>query len=674
MKERPAKAAPARRSSAFFAAVRLLAAAGALPAAMAGAAPPGVVSHILVLSDKCEDVSGPEAWKRTCILPGMSDREKALAIWRTVVRYRHQTNPPNEYHGPDRNVHDPFKTIHVYGYCMCCCAAADVCGLARLLDMPARGKNIKNHTVSEVFHGGAWHMLDGSLMNYFTRPDGEIAGVEEIAAAVRAWHDANPGYRDDADKLLRFAAGWNWRANGPPLLATYPHAQADGRNLAGVHGWHASMIEYDIAESSEYECGPSMGYALNVQLREGERLTRNWFNKGMVIDWTDADILAGGEHILGLQRQLGDRAPGRIGNGTAEYDVPLADGAFRRAALQADNLVCRAEAGGRGPAVAVGDAAADGILTLRMPSSYVYLAATATAQTVVPPGGAVEVFFSDNQGTSWRSLTNWNASGAHLLDISPHVHRRYDYRLRLHLRGAGTGLDALRIAADIQHSQAPLPVITEGLNTIVFHAGPSEGTITYEGSTDPGVYAGKQVGIHDYQPVLENMQQMHLRPQGEGQATFRVRTPGDLTRLRMNVFHRCRDAADRWNVQVSFDDGATFRAVAELAGPTVGNTRYIIVDDVPAGRREALVRLAGRERNTCAIFSLRIDADYREPAGGFRPVQIVYVWTEDGQEKRDVHVATRPEETYTITCGPKTVARSFSVELAPAASTRLSAQ
>ena len=40
-----------------------------------GAEPMGVVSHVKVLSDKIEDVSSIEAWKRSFIKPGMSDGE-----------------------------------------------------------------------------------------------------------------------------------------------------------------------------------------------------------------------------------------------------------------------------------------------------------------------------------------------------------------------------------------------------------------------------------------------------------------------------------------------------------------------------------------------------------------------------------------------------------------------
>ena len=63
-------------------------------------------------------------------------------------------------------------------------------------------------------------------------------------------------------------------------------------------------------------------------------------------------------------------------------------------------------------------------------------------------------------------------------------------------------------------------------------------------------------------------------------------------------------------------------------------------------------------------MNVRIDADYREPFGGFVPVRVTYTWAEKGQVKRDVHVARKPRETYTITCADKPVMKSIVLELA----------
>ena len=75
-----------------------------------------------------------------------------------------------------------------------------------------------------------------------------------------------------------------------------------------------------------------------------------------------------------------------------------------------------------------------------------------------------------------------------------------------------------------------------------------------------------------------------------------------------------------------------------------------------------VVRFAGTQRNTTMLYNLRIDADYREPAGGFRPVKVTYAWEENGKPKQDVHVVRKPDETYLITCAAKPLMKSIVVE------------
>ncbi len=637
------------------------------PAAAGEPTPVGVVSHVKVLSDKVEDVSSPEAWKKTCIRDGMSEQEKALAIWRTVVKYRHQTAPPNEYLLD--NVHDVFKTIHVYGYGMCCCAASHVETLARYLGMPARGWGITAHSVPEVYYDGAWHMLDSSLMNYFANAEGKIASVAEIKKAVTDWHAGRPGYRGNDAKLRQFASAGGWK-KGPALLASTGDLfwDANGINLAGWHGWPSTMQEYDCKEFI-FDYGGSMGYELNVQLRPGERLTRNWSNKGLHVNQLEGDDpgILKDTPSLRMCRKLGDVAPGRIGNGVHEYDVPLADGQFRLGALEAKNLATRAE-DGRGPAVHVNDAARPGVLTLGMPSSYVYLSGEAALKAVVGPGGSIAVSLSDNHGLDWTPVARIDKSGEQTLDLKKLCYRRYDYRLRLELSGRGAGLDGLRIRHDVQHSQAPLPALLAGDNTITFTAGPHEGTVTYEGATTVNFRdKEKNLFYKAFHPeTTGNVRTDGMRIEGQGTITFPIATPGDLARIRVNALWRARDRRDGYDVEVSYDGGKTFRKAARLAGPTAGESRYFTIADVPAGVRAARLRFNGQCYNTTMLFGLRIDADYRQPHGGFRPVKITYVWDESGTEKRHERVAEKPHDVYTIRCGPGTVAKSFTVEVAPA--------
>lgn len=64
------------------------------------------------------------------------------------------------------------------------------------------------------------------------------------------------------------------------------------------------------------------------------------------------------------------------------------------------------------------------------------------------------------------------------------------------------------------------------------------------------------------------------------------------------------------------------------------------------------------------IFNLRIDADYVEPHGGFRPVRVTYRWSEGGADKEDVHIAESPDETYQIECAGEPRMKSIVLELA----------
>src|SRR5688572_32932004 len=100
----------------------------------AGDAPVGVVSHLNLVSDKSQDLSTLEAWKRTYIKDGMSDQDKAIAVFNTMTRYRQQASPPSEYLRSGMaggHVDDPMKTVHVYGYGQCCGGSGGNGGPAR---------------------------------------------------------------------------------------------------------------------------------------------------------------------------------------------------------------------------------------------------------------------------------------------------------------------------------------------------------------------------------------------------------------------------------------------------------------------------------------------------------------------------------------------------------------
>jgi hypothetical protein len=631
----------------------------------------GVVSHISVVSDKVQDVSSIEAWKASFIKPGMSEKEKAVAVWKSMVMFRQQSNPPTEYCGVEGMPLDPIKTFNVYGYNMCNGASAGIIQLSRHAGLEARGWGITSHSVPEVKIDGHWSMLDSSLINYFEKPDGSIAGVEEISKAIDDWLEKHPELRGDEKALTNFQRrnGWTGWKDGPELLSQNKFYDAGGFWPAGTHGWGGTMIEYGRPKKNFiYEYGAALGYQVNIQLRKGERLTRNWSNKGLHVDLADGKNNAivkaiPGKEDLKYSPHWGDLAPGRVGNGTHEYDVPLADRSFRDGMLQVENLTNHRTDRADAAVLRVDGESKPGVLVIRMPSSYVYLGGELSLDAVVG-GGSIGISLSDNNGLDWKPLTQITSSGKQKIDLSKRIGRLYDYRIKFELTGAGTGLNALKITNNIQHSQRALPALDQGDNKIGFRAGPQDGTVTIEGSTKPE-FKAKTLFYTDYHPTVKNIATNFLRPAGgTGEVVFPIETPGDMTRIRIGAHYRARGPKDVWDISASFDGGKTFQSIGKLEGPYPGYSTTMALTQVPAGSRKALVKVVGTEKNTLVLFDLRIDADYKEPAGGFAPIKVTYTWTENGQERQDVHVAKSAEEEYVIKCTAKPTMKSIVMERA----------
>lgn len=626
---------------------------------------PAVVSRVHVVSDKVEDVSSIEAWKRSFIKDGMSDKDKALAIWTSAVKFRQQDNPPKEFLQSEETPIDPIKIYNVYGYCMCNGASGIIMSLARQSGLKARGWTIMNHSVPEVFWDDKWHLLDASLMVYFPQANGHIASVEEISKSVEAWYAKNPGFQADEKKLYAFGKDYGWK-KGPEVLATAPMYDNNGWLPAATHGWYSNMWEYDHHDKHfPYEYGVALGYQLNVQLRPGEKLTRKWSNEGLHVNALEnagAGSLKGvpGKDDLRYSPQFGDLAPGRIGNGTHEFK-PLV-GRDLRSALRSENVRVGADFTTNTPVLGLVKETLPGEIVYRLPSSYVYLGGTLQYDNI-HAGRVVVVEFSRNHGLDWVEIGRSQTMETFKLDLKPHIYRLYDYQIRFKLAPFAS-IENIAFTHTIQQSQRALPALAQGENKLTFSAGPQEGTITLEGALDPQRKA-KNIVYTEYHPQLENIGGAPLiLSGGTGQITFPVTTPGDIKRIRVGLHYRARDKNDGWELQASFDGGKTFKAFGTAEGPFAGNSVALTCNDVPAGTKSALVRFAGKQRNTTCILDWRIDADYAEPHGGFRPVKITYIWNEGADERKNIHVAKTPRETFTITCDTKPVLKSYSVELA----------
>jgi hypothetical protein len=164
----------------------LLAGAMLTSAGLSAEAPAGpeAVEVPRVLPDGCVDTSSMEGILKGVIKPGMSEQEKAVAIYhwfrRLVFHFRNM--------GADRR--DVLRVVNSYGYNLCGSQTACMLVLLKAAGLKARraggdgGPGYGGHTFLEVFYGGKWHCFD-TMTNFavLNREDPPmVASLEEMKA------------------------------------------------------------------------------------------------------------------------------------------------------------------------------------------------------------------------------------------------------------------------------------------------------------------------------------------------------------------------------------------------------------------------------------------------------------------------------------------------------------
>ena len=159
-----------------------------------------------VTTDRTVDCSSYETILAGALRPGMTDEQKAIALYDFYrQRVYHYRNMPES-----RN---PLKCINVLGNTLCGSQATCMKGLLTAAGIRTRVVSHPGHTFYEAFYGGKWHGFDTMCHFYvFTRGKGRnVASFAElnadpslIAEAVKE-HRACAGMCPCGDKPMAFA-------------------------------------------------------------------------------------------------------------------------------------------------------------------------------------------------------------------------------------------------------------------------------------------------------------------------------------------------------------------------------------------------------------------------------------------------------------------------------------
>jgi hypothetical protein len=273
---------------------------------------------------------------------GMTDRDKALALWRLQTTHRfHATTG-------DAEVNDPVKAINVYGYTTCGDDSICLAGLWKTAGFKVRPARVVGHCITQVHFDGRWNLLDGDMGPfYLLRDNVTIAGERDL---VR-----------DHDLLKR----------------THTHGILDADSRADAE-WSAALFVYEGRAGGDRNSPRDT--TMNLVLRPGEALVWRWGHRVPLRYHGRADI-----------RGWGKRAAERICNGLWEYRPDFTGDSWRRGADRVENV--RVKGGGL-----VGEAGKTGVLIWKMRSPYVFVGGRLEVK------GAGAKFSLSWDGTSWQPV------------------------------------------------------------------------------------------------------------------------------------------------------------------------------------------------------------------------------------------------------------------------------
>ncbi len=337
-------------------------------------------------------------------LPGMTDREKAIALYYGEATYRW-----HHAAGGGAETGDPVKLFNVRGYSACGDNSVALAGLWRAAGLEACPAFLVGHCISEVYYDGGWHLLDGDMQNIYLRRDNKtIASAQELAR--------------DHDLIRRT------RVHG--ILSPDSTRQSE---------WEAAQYVYEGPPSGTRD--GYKGHSMNMVLRPGEALVWRWGHR-MPLKYQ------GSSHPKDQVKS--DDWMGKICNGLWEYRPDLSGDLWRKGAETVENV--RATPDGL-----AAEPGRTGTVVWLMRSPYPFVGGRFEAQ------GTGATFELSKDGANWQDVTTGILDYQFPSEWGPW----YEYRLRCRLEDDAR-LKGLRIVSDVQMAPLALPGMVVGGNAFVY--------------------------------------------------------------------------------------------------------------------------------------------------------------------------------------------------------------
>jgi hypothetical protein len=174
----------------------------------------------------------------SAVRPGMTEREKAFALWFQEIRHRYH------WGGDNTELGDPVKVFNVYGHNTCGNDSICLAGLWRRAGLRVTPARVVGHCVSQAFFDGRWNLFDGDMHSMYLLPDNQT-----VASELDLVRDHDLVKRCHTQGILN------------------PDKRANDE-------WEASIYICERPPAGERDC--FKGTSMNMVLRPGEAITWRW--------------------------------------------------------------------------------------------------------------------------------------------------------------------------------------------------------------------------------------------------------------------------------------------------------------------------------------------------------------------------------------------------------------
>ncbi len=222
----------------------------------------------------------------SAITPGITEAEKAFALWFQEIQYRHHSA------GDNNELGDPVKVFNIYGYNTCGNDSICLATLWRAAGLKVAPARALGHCIAQAFYDDRWHFYDGDMHSVYLLRDNEtVAGEQDI---VRD-HD-----------LIK-------RTHSKGILM--PDTWWDGQGMCAMY-FHEGAVTG--------ERGRDAGTTMSMVLRPGEAIIWRW---GQL----DPVKYHGALHTMPTYESV-------IYNGLWEYRPDFSNETWRQGALGVENI------------------------------------------------------------------------------------------------------------------------------------------------------------------------------------------------------------------------------------------------------------------------------------------------------------------------------------------------